>query len=246
MVVHGGGRAIDAELDRRAHRAEEGRGLRITDAPTLDVVVVGARRHRRTRSWWRRWSAGGVPAVGLTGVDAGFGRATRASAHRSTSGAVVDLGFVGDPVDADPSLIELLLVHGYVPVIASLGIAEAGRRAGILNVNADVMACRIAAALGGAISSSPARRRACSTATANRSRCSTRPASTGDCERHRDGRHDRQAVRVPRGAARGCASVRIIDGAGSTRGTGVDDTAPGTTLVLTGVAVAATGVKPDD
>ena len=64
---------------------------------------------------------------------------------------MVDLGFVGDPSETDPSLIELLLVHGYVPVIASLGITEpsAGKAADILNVNADVMACRIAAALGG-------------------------------------------------------------------------------------------------
>ena len=59
---------------------------------------------------------------------------------------------VGDPADVDPSLIELLLVHGYVPVVASLGLEETVAAAAepvLLNVNADVMACRLAAALGG-------------------------------------------------------------------------------------------------
>ena len=64
-------------------------------------------------------------------------------------GAVVDLGLVGDPVEADPALLELLLGHGYVPVVASIGLENGnGAAPAILNVNADVMACRIAAALG--------------------------------------------------------------------------------------------------
>lgn len=154
VIVHGGGRAIDAELDRRALAPKKVDGLRITDAPTLDVVVSVLAGTANTELV-AACVAAGVPAVGLTGVDAGFGRAARVNAHRSVSGAVVDLGFVGDPTDADPSLIELLLVHGYVPVIASVGIEDSGatgnsRGAAILNVNADVMACRIAVALAGA------------------------------------------------------------------------------------------------
>ena len=144
VVVHGGGRAIDAELDRRSIAPKKVDGLRITDQPTLDVVVAVLAGTSNTELVAALVGAG-VPAVGLTGVDAGLGRATKAASHRSTTGAVVDLGLVGDPADADTSLIELLLVHGYVPVIASLGIHEAA----ILNVNADVMACRIAASLGG-------------------------------------------------------------------------------------------------
>jgi acetylglutamate kinase len=150
VVVHGGGRAIDAELDRRAIAPKKVDGLRITDRPTLDVVISVLAGTSNTELVGAL-VAEGVPAVGLTGVDAGLGRALRTGSHRSTAGAVVDLGFVGDPSDTDPSLIELLLVHGYVPVIASLGITESsgGKPAEILNVNADVMACRIAAALGG-------------------------------------------------------------------------------------------------
>jgi acetylglutamate kinase len=152
IVVHGGGRAIDAELDRRAITPKKVDGLRITDSATLDVVVSVLAGTANTELV-AALVAYGVPAVGLTGIDAALGRATRTSAHRSTAGAVVDLGLVGDPAEVDPSLLELLLVHGYVPVVASLGFSEAqGGAAGpaILNVNADVMACRIAAALGDA------------------------------------------------------------------------------------------------
>ena len=91
-----------------------------------------------------------------------FGRAARVAAHRSTSGAVVDLGFVGDPVDADAVAPDAAPQHGYVPVIASLGVDD--ETADVLNVNADVMACRIAAALAVERSGDRRRRRrACST-----------------------------------------------------------------------------------
>jgi acetylglutamate kinase len=148
LVVHGGGRAIDAELARREIAPKKVDGLRITDAETLEVVVsvlAGSANTALVAALVRA----NVPAVGLTGVDAGFGRAVRTSAHRSTSGAVVDLGFVGDPVDADGALVGLLVRNGYVPVVASVGW-EAAEPTAVLNVNADVMACRIAAALSGA------------------------------------------------------------------------------------------------
>lgn len=236
VVVHGGGRAIDAELDRRAIAPRKVDGLRITDRPTLDVVVSVLAGSSNT-DLVAALVSDGVPAVGLTGVDAGFGRAVRTGSHRSTAGAVVDLGFVGDPSETDPSLIELLLVHGYVPVIASLGITEpsAGKSADILNVNADVMACRIAAALGGSdlvIAGATAgvldaqgesiamldaagidQVIASGTATAGM------VAKLSSC---------RTAL------LEGVASVRIIDGRALDATHGVDE-ATGTTLVLTGV-----------
>jgi acetylglutamate kinase len=144
-VVHGGGRAIDAELARHDIAPRKIDGLRITDEPTRDVVVSVLAGSANT-SFVAALVGLGVPAVGLTGVDAGFAPAARASGYRATTGATVDLGFVGDPVDADPALLELLIERGYVPVIASLGV-EGGT---VLNVNADVMAGRIAAALTGA------------------------------------------------------------------------------------------------
>jgi acetylglutamate kinase len=150
VLVHGGGKAIDAALDRRGITPKKVEGLRVTDDDTLDVVVEVLGGSTNT-ALVAALAGHGVPAVGLTGADAGLGRATRVSAHRTTSGAVVDLGRVGDPVDADPALLALLTRHGYVPVIASIGLEDgvpSGARA-LLNVNADVMACRIAAAIAG-------------------------------------------------------------------------------------------------
>jgi acetylglutamate kinase len=142
VIVHGGGRAIDVTLERYAIEPRKVDGLRITDEETRDVVVSVLAGSANT-TLVAALVGLGVPAVGLTGVDAGFAPAIRANRYRATNGAVVDLGFVGDPVDADASLVDLMLGHGYVPVIASLGVDGAT----ILNVNADVMAGRIAAAL---------------------------------------------------------------------------------------------------
>ena len=149
VIVHGGGRAIDVELGRRQIAPKKVDGLRITDAETLDAVVSVLAGASNTDLVAACVTAG-VPAVGLTGVDAGLGRAARTAAHRTTDGSLVDLGFVGDPMDVDPTLIRLLLDHRYVPVIASLGLDQPSVAApSVLNVNADVMACRIAASLSG-------------------------------------------------------------------------------------------------
>jgi len=149
VVVHGGGRAIDAELARRGLVPRKVDGLRITDAAALDAVVSVLAGSANT-DLVAALVAEGIAAVGLTGVDAAIGRAVRSSGHRTADGALVDLGFVGDPIESDASLVRLLLDHRYVPVIASLGLdrdTDAGT-AQIVNVNADVMACRLAAALG--------------------------------------------------------------------------------------------------
>jgi acetylglutamate kinase len=241
VIVHGGGRAIDAELDRRAIAPKKIDGLRITDRATLDVVVSVLAGTSNTELV-AALVAVGVPAIGLTGVDAGLGRATRSATHRSTSGTIVYLGEVGDPADIDPSLIELLLVHGYVPVLASLGIAETGSALapGILNVNADVMACRIAASLGAGdlvIAGGTA-----GVLDDNAESIPTLDA-TGIDQVIASGTATAGMV-AKLSACRtalfeGVASVRIIDGKALDALHGVDD-APGTTLVLTGVAVRRT------
>lgn len=140
VVVHGGGKAIDAELARRGIQPRKVDGLRITDAGTLDAVIAVLAGSANT-SLVASLVARGVKAVGLTGVDAGCGRAAHAAPLRATSGDLVDLGLVGDPADADPALLRTLVDSGYVPVVACLGVGEAGQ---VLNVNADVMAARFA------------------------------------------------------------------------------------------------------
>jgi acetylglutamate kinase len=236
VLVHGGGRAIDAELDRRSIAPKKVDGLRITDRATLDVVVSVLAGTANT-DLVAALVAAGVPAVGLTGVDAGLGRATRTAAHRSASGAVVDLGQVGDPAEVDPSLIELLLVHGYVPVVASLGIAETAAPVdpAILNVNADVMACRIAAALG-------ATDLVIAGGTAGVLDAAGESIGMLDAARIEEliaGGTATAGMVAKLSACRtalleGVASVRIVDGKTLDREHGVDE-APGTTIVLGGV-----------
>lgn len=148
VVVHGGGRAIDAELARRSIAPRKIDGLRVTDAATLDAVVAVLAGSANT-DLVAALAASGVAAVGLTGVDARLCRARRVRTHRTASGAIVDLGLVGDPTRLDARLVHLLVANRYVPVIASLGVDEDDGST-VLNVNADVMACRLAAAFPGA------------------------------------------------------------------------------------------------
>ncbi len=144
VVVHGGGRAIDAELRLRGIEPRFVDGLRITDAPTLDVVVSVLAGRANTLLVAAIGAAGGR-AVGLTGADAGIGLATRVATFRSVTGDEVDLGLVGEPAPTRPALIGQLLALGYVPVVCSIGVDAQGT---LLNVNADTFAGHLAGALG--------------------------------------------------------------------------------------------------
>ena len=148
VVVHGGGRAIDVELTRRALAPQKIDGLRVTDADTLDVVVSVLAGSANT-ALVAACVAAGVAAVGLTGVDAGTSPSARSAAHRTASGEMVDLGFVGSPTTVNAALVDALLAQRFVPVVASIGFDSESAEPQLLNVNADVMACRLAAALRG-------------------------------------------------------------------------------------------------
>lgn len=145
VVVHGGGREVDAEMARLGIVKRAVDGLRLTDAATLDVVVGVLAGRVNTRLVAAIGAAGGR-AVGLTGADAGLGRVRRAARYRGVDGLSVDLGFVGVPEGADtPVLIGDLTRHGYMPVVASIGCDRAGR---LYNVNADTLAGDLAARIG--------------------------------------------------------------------------------------------------
>lgn len=144
VVVHGGGREIDLELARRGVAKQAVDGLRITDPDSLAAVVSVLAGTINTRLVAHLVTIG-LPAVGVTGVDAAVGRSSRAAAHVTAAGAQVDLGQVGEPrPDADLGLIRHLLAGGFVPVVASLGIGGSGE---ILNVNADTLAAHVAAGI---------------------------------------------------------------------------------------------------
>lgn len=143
VVVHGGGRAIDAELRVRGLEPRFADGLRITDAPALQTVV-SVLAGRTNTAFVAALNAAGVAAVGLTGADAAIGLSRRSATLTTTSGAKVDLGLVGLPVKAPMRLLTDLTSLGYVPVVASIGMTPTGE---LLNVNADTIAGHLAAAL---------------------------------------------------------------------------------------------------
>jgi acetylglutamate kinase len=144
VVVHGGGREIDAALAVAGIAKEQVDGLRVTSKPTLDVVVaiLGGAINTRLVAAVRR---AGARAVGLTGADASVATVRRAAPIRSVAGAVVDLGLVGTPTGKEsPHLLTSLLKGGYVPIVACIGATRTGE---LLNVNADTLAAHLATTL---------------------------------------------------------------------------------------------------
>jgi len=135
VVVHGGGPQIGELMARLGKEPEFRDGLRVTDAETLDIarMVLDGRVNREIVSAINRHDH---HAVGLSGEDAGLIVARQRSAA---------LGFVGDVVDVNRSILDTLLAGGFIPVISTIG-ADSGGQA--LNINADSAAIAIAAAVG--------------------------------------------------------------------------------------------------
>lgn len=145
VVVHGGGREIDAALARAGIARRQVDGLRVTDEATMGVVVEVLAGTVNTRLVAAIGAAGGR-GVGLTGADAGLAIVERAAPHVGVDGVAVDLGLVGQPVgDQRPALVVDLVAAGYLPVVCSIGV---GRDGTLYNVNADTLAGSLAARLG--------------------------------------------------------------------------------------------------
>ena len=145
VVVHGGGKEIDAALATAGIPKQQVDGLRVTDAPTLEVVVSVLAGAINTRLVAAVRKAGARP-VGLTGADAGVATVKRSAPIKTVAGEMVDLGLVGAPVaNGKPQLLSDLLQRGYVPVIACVGATRDGQ---LMNVNADTLASHLARAVG--------------------------------------------------------------------------------------------------
>ena len=144
VVVHGGGREIDAALAQIGIPKRQVDGLRVTDAETLNIVVSVLAGSVNTK-FVAAINAAGGKAVGLTGADAGVAPVEKAAPHKATNGETIDLGMVGMPLKATaPAVIETLCRAGYVPVIACIGASKNGK---LFNVNADTLAGSLAARL---------------------------------------------------------------------------------------------------
>jgi acetylglutamate kinase len=141
VVVHGGGREIDAALAAAGIPKRQVDGVRVTDAATLATVVAVLAGTVNTRFVAAIGAAGGR-AVGLTGADATVGPVEPMPPLRAVDGREVPLGLVGQPVlSGEAALVASLVAAGYIPVIASIG---AGRDGALYNVNADTMAAAVA------------------------------------------------------------------------------------------------------
>ena len=144
IVVHGGGPQINQMLDRLQIKSHFIDGLRVTDAPTMEVVemVLAGSTNKHIVS---AINAAGGKAVGLSGRDANLLVATKQVLNKN--GQEVDLGFVGDPKTVDPHVLKTLAQGGMIPVIAPVSAGEGGET---YNINADTAAGAIAVAVGAA------------------------------------------------------------------------------------------------
>lgn len=134
VLVHGGGPEINTMLDRLSIESHFERGLRVTDAETLDVVRMTL-AGKVNGELVQALSKLGGRGVGLTGVD---GRTLLAETISDR------LGLVGKVTAVDPDLIETLSGAGFIPVVAPLATDADGRT---LNINADDAAADLAGGL---------------------------------------------------------------------------------------------------
>ncbi|HEV2309016.1 MAG TPA: acetylglutamate kinase [Acidimicrobiia bacterium] len=134
VVVHGGGPQISELMRRLGKEPEFVDGLRVTDADTVDIVrmaLVG----KVNREIVTNLNRHGSYAVGLSGEDAGLITVEQRDPR---------LGYVGDVRRIDPAILERVLREELIPVVATVGVDEAGQAH---NVNADAAAGAIAQTL---------------------------------------------------------------------------------------------------
>ena len=137
VVVHGGGKEITSMADRLSIESKFVNGQRYTDENMRDIVQM-VLAGSINKDIVRRINIHGGRAVGVSGIDANLITVKKSDDL---------LGFVGDVTDVNGSFIRNLLNDGYLPVIAPIGVDENGI---VYNVNADIAAGPIAAALGAA------------------------------------------------------------------------------------------------
>jgi acetylglutamate kinase len=146
VIVHGGGPQINATLKRYGIVSEFIRGMRVTDADTMSVVemVLVGQVNSEVVGYL---NLHGGRAVGLSGKDGTLLLSKKLLQEiKGDDGSIemVDIGFVGDVVKVNTDLIKTLENGAYIPVIAPVGVGAQGES---YNINADLVAGRVAAAL---------------------------------------------------------------------------------------------------
>ena len=147
VVVHGGGPQINEVLKTMGITSTFIKGMRYTDDATMDVVemVLGGKVNKDVVS---RINLEGGRAVGLSGKDAGLILAEKMTIYHQEDASkppeIIDPGMVGDVSSINPEIIHTLSAQGFIPIIAPVGMGSKGET---YNINADVVAARIASAL---------------------------------------------------------------------------------------------------
>lgn len=150
IVVHGGGPQIGKMLERLKIQSSFVDGLRVTDSATVEIVemVLSGSINKQIVS---EINAAGGMAIGISGKDGNLieARKLRRTVQDPDSNIekILDLGFVGEPVRINPTLLQEFAESHIIPVIAPIGIGEKGET---YNINADTAAGAIAAAIAAA------------------------------------------------------------------------------------------------
>jgi len=147
VVVHGGGPQIGEMLAKIGKKSRFVEGMRVTDRETMDIVemvLVG----KVNKEIVALINHQGGKAVGLSGKDGRLITARRLKLTKSRGKGrkpeVIDIGMVGEVKAINPGVIEALEKENFIPVIAPVGVGEEGET---YNINADLVAGKIAAAL---------------------------------------------------------------------------------------------------
>jgi len=143
VVVHGGGPEISEKMERLGIKPKFIDGLRVTDEETMEVVemVLDGKINSKIVTTFIK---NGGKAVGLSGKDGLLIVARKKRIKRKDDETFIDLGYVGETEYINPEILQILIKNDFIPVVSPVAADLEGR---IYNLNADVVAGNIAAAL---------------------------------------------------------------------------------------------------
>lgn len=147
VVVHGGGPQIGRMLERIGKKSDFREGMRVTDADTMDIVemVLAGKINKEIVSLVNRH---GGQAIGISGKDARLIEAKKLHLFRYQGDdqppEIIDIGLVGEVHRINADILQTLARSDMIPIIAPVGVGENGET---YNINADLVAGRIASAL---------------------------------------------------------------------------------------------------
>jgi len=147
VIIHGGGKAITAAMNRRGTKPQFINGLRVTDRETMEVVE-DVLAHKINAHIVNLLNMMDGDAVGVSGLDNGLIRVDKLVTNSplpASDEPPIDLGFVGQVRYINSGILNNILAEGKIPVIAPLGLGDDGQS---YNINADLVAGEIASSIG--------------------------------------------------------------------------------------------------